>query len=341
MHLAINGRFLLQEVTGVQRYARSVLNVIEARSDFTNGDKLSVLTPGSGRGLLATRAWEFYSLARQARKIDSNCLLSFCNWSPLIALVPSVVVVHDELWREFPTAYSRSYILSRQVYTSFLRRSKATTIVTVSESSRRNLEDFFQRKVLVASPGVEIMDECRSRSLEIDSATRHPFALLVGGHDPRKNARFAERIAPRLQQLGLSLVVVKREGIGSFRRPVSGPHAENIFYVWSPSDGELWTLYREARILLHPSLGEGFGLPLLEASSVGTPFISTDVGVAREVAASPRQICRLVENDWVDAISWVLASSGLGEASRAMCSRYNWSLCAEQLTSICREVSSS
>jgi glycosyltransferase involved in cell wall biosynthesis len=46
----------------------------------------------------------------------------------------------------------------------------------------------------------------------------------------------------------------------------------------------LSALYRSARTVLHPSLYEGFGLPLLEAMAAGTPVVTSDLGAMAEIA---------------------------------------------------------
>jgi glycosyltransferase involved in cell wall biosynthesis len=50
------------------------------------------------------------------------------------------------------------------------------------------------------------------------------------------------------------------------------------------SDRELFSLYREAELLIQPSLYEGFGLPPLEAMSVGCPVVAS-------CAASLPEVC--------------------------------------------------
>jgi len=55
-----------------------------------------------------------------------------------------------------------------------------------------------------------------------------------------------------------------------------------LFFV-SPSDEVLASLYKGARFLIQPSLIEGFGLPPLEALSLGTPVLLSDIPIFREI----------------------------------------------------------
>jgi glycosyltransferase involved in cell wall biosynthesis len=66
---------------------------------------------------------------------------------------------------------------------------------------------------------------------------------------------------------------------------------------------ELVTLYREAQALLFPSLAEGWGFPLAEALTMGTPVIASDLPVCREVGGTgPVYLAPQSRNAWSEAI---------------------------------------
>ena len=86
-----------------------------------------------------------------------------------------------------------------------------------------------------------------------------------------------------------------------------------------PTDEELVRLYAGALCLVWPSYYEGYGFPLLEAMAVGTPFLSTDVGAAAELAVIPEeQILPLDPERWIERIeAWHSADlSELGASVR-------------------------
>jgi glycosyltransferase involved in cell wall biosynthesis len=204
------------------------------------------------------------------------------------------------------------------------------------------LEDFFQREIDVAecgvtAPSAEELAACRALSKKALGGVGR-FVLLVGGHDPRKNAAFAISLTPALAAMGLRLVVTVRRDMAVFRSHSHESTAE-ITVIEDPSDAVLWGLYAEALAVLQPSEAEGFGLPLLEAAAVGTPFISTDVGVARRLAVDDRQVLPLDSRAWEDSIEYLLRERPtialrLGEAAKT----YTWYETAKSLLRSCEAV---
>lgn len=125
-------------------------------------------------------------------------------------------------------------------------------------------------------------------------ASKSPYFLCLGTIEPRKNhlllLHLWRSMAQSLPHLQVPrLVVVGRRGweneqvIDLLERCASlAPHVQEIN---SCGDGELAALIRGARALLMPSFAEGYGMPVAEALSVGTPVIASDIAAHREVGA--------------------------------------------------------
>jgi glycosyltransferase involved in cell wall biosynthesis len=132
------------------------------------------------------------------------------------------------------------------------------------------------------------------------------------------------------RELGLELVVTSRR-VSTVRHDDPVSETPGVRRTFDPTDDELASLYANALCLLWPSLGEGYGLPLLEAMAVGTPFISTDVGAASELAVRSPQIQPLVADRWMDQIrDWT--TTDLEPVRRACVERarpFSWAASAE------------
>ena len=135
--------------------------------------------------------------------------------------------------------------------------------------------------------------------------------------------------ALNLSQPALSRRIQKLEAaIGSpllertTRPPLAG-HVDRLGYV---SDSERQSVYDGARALVLPSLDEGFGMPVLEAMSLGIPVVASDRGALPELvgeagvlidptsAADIAEGCRRMLTD--DRLAEDLATRGLARAAR-------------------------
>jgi glycosyltransferase involved in cell wall biosynthesis len=102
---------------------------------------------------------------------------------------------------------------------------------------------------------------------------RHDDALLYLHTDPRGVFQDGIDLAPLLHTLGLDPEVVH--------------FPDQYRYAFDPvGDDHLADVYSSLDVLLNPSMGEGFGLPVLEAQACGVPVIVTDFTAMREVCGA-------------------------------------------------------
>ncbi len=125
--------------------------------------------------------------------------------------------------------------------------------------------------------------------VDLDIPLPQRYWLCVGTREPRKNIpwfvgawQIARRQFPKTPEL---LLVGGAEGLSNAQRALPGLHI-----VSGISDGQLHQVYRQAERLWHPSYGEGFGLPVVEALGVGTPVAVASGSSLDEVTpvGSPR-----------------------------------------------------
>jgi glycosyltransferase involved in cell wall biosynthesis len=156
------------------------------------------------------------------------------------------------------------------------------------------------------------------------SAPADGYILFVGTLEPRKNVggllaaytQLAQRRpdAPRLVLAGRDIPLSK-PWLEALTRPPLAGKATHLGYV---ADHEREALYKGAAMVVLPSFNEGFGLPVLEAMTVGVPVIASTRGALPEVLGDAGL---LVDPDdpeaLADAMERMLTDSDLSRLSSA------------------------
>ena len=113
-----------------------------------------------------------------------------------------------------------------------------------------------------------------------------PYFVALGTIEPRKNHAFLLDLWQRLPAPVPRLFIIGNRGWADaalLARLDALPKDGPVQVLHGLTDGAVAALLAGARALLAPSLAEGFGLPPVEAASLGTPVIATDLAVTREL----------------------------------------------------------
>jgi glycosyltransferase involved in cell wall biosynthesis len=293
--LYINGRFLTKAITGTQRFAweilRSLDDVLPKEVPF---NEVKILAPqgttaptGLARisfatvGRLQGHVWEQRELFRASRH---GFLLNFCNSGPVLH-PHQLTVIHDALVYRMPENYSRLYGgVHRTLGHILARRSK---IATVSAFSRRELAATFrlnEAEIPIFPNGHEhsLGIEAEFQVLDRLGVQERPFFLFVGSPAPNKNLARALEAFSRLQRSEIAFVIVGAAKSNVFA-PANLVLSPNVIMPGRLSDGEIVALYRRAVALVFPSLYEGFGIPPLEAMTLGCPVVAARIPPVEDV----------------------------------------------------------
>jgi glycosyltransferase involved in cell wall biosynthesis len=295
----INGRFVTQPFSGVQRYAYEILAQLDAliaeRHPLADGLAAELIVPPGAARLPDLRAipvrvagkggghlWEQVFLPRAVR----GRLLNLGNTGP-VALTQQIVCLHDANTRVFPASYSLAFrTLYRGLFPALGRRARIVT--TVSNHSADTLVEYGiarRDKLRVIPNGHEHALRWQPRHSErTRTVAGRGTILLLGSPAPHKNVGMLLGLADSLQSQGLRIAVVGSRDARVFQAgTVTGADAPNVIWLGRLSDDEIAALLQDCLCLAFPSLVEGFGLPAVEAMARGCPVVSSDAASLPEV----------------------------------------------------------
>lgn len=324
-------RALRAKRTGTERYSLEIIQHLLAlpaarehhwRLYVDQPVALASLVPSTAPGaavelcyLPSRRMWTHRALGAEMRRQPPDLLFVPAHvlpflW-PLHRMPPSVATVHDLGYRSFPEMHTRSQRLALELGTRWSAYA-ATRVIAVSQATADDLRRAYATPaakidvIYEATTALPSATQADVERVRLDAGLDRPYALFVGSIQPRKNLA---RLIAAYQQLvqrhavAFDLVVAGASGWLSddlyalAQRSEGGGRIRFLGYV---SDADLAALYRGSLFFAFPSLSEGFGLPVLEAQSMGVAVMTSTNSSLPEIAGDA---ALLVEPTDVDAIA--------------------------------------
>jgi glycosyltransferase involved in cell wall biosynthesis len=298
--LYINGKFLNQPVTGVQRFSINIIkNLDEIYSNKNPDFKVILLAPYKSINLNLkfiiqknvvcfvenNHIWEQFFLPFY---INDGILLNLSGSLPLLTLRRNIITIHDAAIYLFSGSYKFKF---RLWYKILYRLSSIAnkTIFTVSAHSKTQLKKIFKNNefvVLYNSSEHFINTAYETPILSKLDLEPQLFLLVVASFNPTKNL---SRLIEAFTKFNYSVKHVKLVVVGSMNKRVfskvnfnSHLHS-NVIFAGKLDDQDLSVLYKNALAFIFPSIHEGFGIPPLEAMKCGCPVLASDISSIPEV----------------------------------------------------------
>ncbi len=265
---------------------------------------------------------------------------------PFVHPKNSIVTIHGLEYEFCPKAYS----FWGRIYMRFVIKNScrwAKKIIAVSENTKKDLVDFYkvsEGKIKVIYNGVD--DKLQSvhfyGSRKNGEQNLKPYLLFVGRLEERKNILGiveAFEILKEKFKIPHRLVLAGKPGVGFSEiedKIRDTKHKDDIILKGFVSDEGKYVLLRNADIFLFPSFYEGFGLPILEAQSLGTPVVTSNISSMPEVAdfsailVDPRKPEEIVEATY-RLISDENFKNDIINKGLENVKRFSWEKCSQEI----------
>ncbi len=361
MNILVNGRFFGRASTGVDRFALETLKAIDQllidNDDCVKGLTFEILVPPGvvpsitfakisfrSVGSCGGQRWEQTVLPWQIKQ--GQLLLSLCNTAPLM-LRRQVVVIHDATTVRIPISYSKAF----RTWYRFLMPAlgkMARQIMTVSEFSRQEIARCFGidiNKISVTHNGCEHVQRVAESPdiLTRSNLSQRPYVLAVSSMAAHKNFKLVLQALALLPNKQFDVAIA-----GGANAKVFGSAGQldnnQVHWLGYVSDEELKTLYSKAMCFVFPSLYEGFGIPPLEAMTLGCPVLASNAASIPEVCGDAaryfdphdaqglaEQLNRLATDS---ALRQTMSEKGLQRAAQ-----FTWLDSARKVVATCRKAS--
>ncbi len=354
--LAVNGAFLHREAYPEGRVASeylrafqllkkqprytdllSDLEILLAEQPFEEAAGLTARYIQAGK--LPRPIWHQIKLPFMAKE---RLLINFCNIGPVFR-ANAVVFIHDANVYESSHSYSKAYVIYTKLLNALMGR-KYKRIFTPSHYAAQAL----------IKQGVGNSETVRTIHNGVDHVTRHPSETsILAKHGLKKNGYvLGLSNSYKHKNMGVLMDVFDRQNHPEINIDLPlvlfGPDmketfqdegieaSDQIVFAGRISDGERRALYENAMCFAYPSKHEGFGLPPVEAMSVGCPVITTRCASIPEICGEAVVYADADNSkDWSKAISAFWQSESLrnqySDLGKAQASQYTWERAAQAL----------
>lgn len=280
---------------GIHYYTRNLIEALgeldheaeyyiirQKKDDLFPADRQVIIKNYRFPGYAALRM--FFLIPRKLKSLGADIVIEPAHFGPfnLGRKIKRVTVIHDLTPILFPRLHRfHSQLLQRIFLKGILKR--ADLIITNSNNTTRDVIEFFpsgKEKThsiyLGKDENITFTDQLKDKSIQ---QSGKPYFLFAGTIEPRKNLEClldAFTIFKDQSRSGHQLVIAGQKGWKSnafFKSLKHHKYRQDIILTGYVPRESMASLYSHALAFIFPSLYEGFGLPVVEAMSCGTPCL--------------------------------------------------------------------
>lgn len=193
-----------------------------------------------------------------------NVFLTLGHYAPRFSPVPTMVCIMDLAFLKFPETFKKRDLWQLKLWTEYSVR-RAAHVFAISEATKKDIIATYgvkPGKVSIAYPGVG------SPKATGKSPIKGKYILCLGTLQPRKNIDALIDAFAALPQPGCQLMIAGKVGWKYQKRNVPG-----VKYLGFVPQEKIGALIKNSQGLVLPSLYEGFGIPVVQAMSLGVPVL--------------------------------------------------------------------
>ncbi|MFI3320972.1 MAG: glycosyltransferase family 1 protein [Rikenellaceae bacterium] len=310
--IGFDAKHIFQESSGVGNYGRSTVELLsryyseneytlisgfyENRVNFSIPKGVKVVQPKGFLGSISPPIWRDCAMSSDIRRSRVDIYHGLANQLPLDIRsggAKSVVTIHDLIFLRYPNLYPK---MQRTIMEWRYKKScsKADMILATSHQTKNDLMEFWQipsERIEVVYQGCnpiyyqEVSEEVKER---VRNRYKLPekYILSIGVIEERKNLMLTlhaiseGKIDVPLVACGRWTPYVDKLKLFASQAGI----ADKVHFYHDCELEELPAIYKMASVVVYISLFEGFGIPILESLSCGTPIITSKGGVFDEIS---------------------------------------------------------
>lgn len=293
-------RAFIDQRTGIEECAYQIIKHLREELDDAdvllyvrkwNSNKIDFKLPKKWRikEIPYVYGWTQIGLAMEMLIEPVDVFFSPAHTTAVIHPLKNIVTVHGLEYEHCPKSYS---FYARLFHKFFIKRSCkwATEIIAVSKNTKKDLKEVYGvsgKKVSVVYNGYK-----QDHHKIIGKKGEIPYLFYVGRLEQRKNIIGIIRAFEILKGVygyegKLFLAGGQGHGYEDIKKTIeTSKNKKDIKELGYISEEEKWNCLGNADVFLFPSFCEGFGIPLIEAQSVGVPTITSKIGPLDEVVGN-------------------------------------------------------